>query len=455
MKINTEILESSRLKNKTPFLIHQRVDTGTNLQKKVTFQNGFGGDFLLKTLTVRYSNDSHELPVAPSFDVTTDYTFYVDLNSSDNGDGSNTLPFTAVQWLYHRANITGTGKSYKYFMKGSFDAFLDGGASLYMGVDGNDIYYLPWIKGRPFTLRFDAGIQSTYTNSGRVLIYGARLFAQDALGERVSFGTSYRNFAFLNCHLYGHFLGNYFADSETTYFTNKGNLLDFEVIEIGSNIYDSVIIASTRLERDGQIADYTIRNCALSTANDTVFGGVNWINCQKNWVAGVMPSLVSSKNSYRVSTLYATINPVVFSGDGIYRFIESDMYGETRFGIGAGWFDAVQTHDGDEITISLLKKSSSFKYFEFLPSEHISTFGECTVAICEAPCDNDAFGIAFKSGKRLSHKSFNWLIESNCIIEIDIVKKKIFPQYIDFLLSGYFVPDETIQAVQLSKEITS
>lgn len=451
MNIRSNI--NRNVRNKSRFLLFKRFYTGTNKVYRGSLTSDFGGDFLISKLNVRSSLDSivYDQSSVSTFNPDCTYTIYVDLSQVNSGDGSEYLPFNFSDWQnYMDTFVISQGETVKVFLKGDTTSY---GIAVNFSKWGSStgVYYLQWVNGIPWTLQTDTEIDCGY---GAVYISGGVIFYQDNTGTDIDIIETQNTACFNNMYIRARDytkVPSYGSISEVFY--TRGSLfLASNLFTFGNvNMVDCVVIA------DSVTGGMNLcTNCAFSFITDLgVFQ--NLVNSQWNWISPPLasyPDIISDVNEITMDTsvIYAGITPSVYQGYGYpsYQYIEKGLFNR-RSGIGTGYYPVTATRRDTSFTIDFYKCSSYYKYMEKIFTEHIvvNNKDECKVIQFISPVDNKDYGIGFYGTKIFSGKGIHVLVESDSVIYIDFTKDNDVPLYIDVLIEGYFVDDDTLKAIEV------
>lgn len=111
--------------------------------------------------------------------------------------------------------------------------------------------------------------------------------------------------------------------------------------------------------------------------------------------------------------------------------------------IGTRW--DLQGTDYTDVLLDLRKMTSNFKYHESICPLLFSSpcdNGDCTISVAPLPVDTDIFSRLYKGSRRMAFKTYNWQVEDNCTVVVDIHKVNPlaqYPEYCDLLLEGYYI----------------
>jgi hypothetical protein len=151
-----------------------------------------------------------------------------------------------------------------------------------------------------------------------------------------------RSMTIRNCYV----KATYFGLNLGTVFTCEGCLLDILEFDLLGNGVDGV---SAAIVKDcaiktvngywAAIGDITFDNCAsnLPIVNMDPTPVFTATNCQENWVPPVLPAWDADQIAFDTSVLYAGISTPPQPGNPPYSGYATDLYGNPRNGIGAGY----------------------------------------------------------------------------------------------------------------------
>lgn len=97
------------------------------------------------------------------------------------------------------------------------------------------------------------------------------------------------------------------------------------------------------------------------------------------------------------------------------------------------------------LTVSLSKSSSIYHYFEEIDPKVFTSpcdSRDSEISAAPLPVDNNIYSVLFSKTVRYNAKTFNWLIDDNSVMIIDVRKifpSKTYPQYVDIVAEGYFI----------------
>jgi hypothetical protein len=397
---------------------------------------------------VRYSLDSAEINTpANKYVPVADYTIYVDLSGTIGGDGSSVYPYTFAQWQAFISTCPyPQGKILLVYLKGSVTSYTTPIQWSKLCTTFNTAWN-PDVNGY-WSIKTDVTFKDTGVFNS--YIEGGVLFVENGLAVKQDFITTFDIFAFNNMFISAAVWQNRGSTdlSKPDWLRNRYNTFLVDEYQFsGAYLYDSCIV--TPLMSGGGCECY---NVAIDATVDTT-GGNTYTNCDLLWNAAavVWPSFTGSKNDFKASSLYSGINPVTSIGsDTTYLYGEAGLFGENRKGIGAGYFNIAYVQDVDDIAVSLKKSSSLHKYFTDIPPETFATSGSqgCIVKTFSNPVDQDAYGFGYKNSFIGSTKTFNWIVELNSIIEVEILRKKTYPKFVDIVLQGFFIYGEKTENIK-------
>ena len=445
MAIINNILNKAKEKLRVPYLLFKRVDMRIKNREYVVFTNDFGGDYFLRRIAVRYTPDSGYVTNPPNKWVPqTDYTVYVDLSATISGDGGEFTPYTKSEWQNF---VYGCGylqtESLKIFIKGTATQYgtalrLTGGQARTYYIAWNPDVNGPWRISTDLKFILDVGIGT--------FVEGGILFVENALGVRQNYienASNHLNF----CNMYivaANFENVGWANSGLyPEMGNRYNLYNVdEYIFSGTPLEDSCIFAPI-ISGGGCHA----LNVAIDFTVDNTGGTNTYTNCDLLWDASLItfPLFTGGKSDFLASYLYSGVNPAIISGsDPTFTYAVAGLFGEFRTGIGTGYYTITFIPDGGDILISLRKSSTKYRYFTGIYPELFATpcSQGCIAKAFPSAVDNDCFSFGYKDSFRGSQKTFNWLVESNSIMEIEILRKETYPIFVDIVLEGFFVYDE-------------
>lgn len=386
---------------------------------------------------------------AGPFDFSNGPDFYINLSQSGSLHAGTALDgFSVTDWqelmvqgYFPRSlfRMFGTSQSWPGHI------FWNGGGGAAHEYRG----YNPTVNG-PWRLRALYGFKK-YANTP--LIQDGILVVVDAGGNRADFlnaasaGTDMP--LIRNCWIYAAtFTTEAYLDPD--YFC--GNVVDCITFEQDNSggFSDCLIKADTFNGATG-----TIYNCAfdVTTLNP---GTVTFTDCFTSWAAPVMPSyiqlLTGTQSIFSVLNFKTNIPDAIWLGSNAPGYTETPggLFGIERFAIGTGWFNT-QENTGlilAELKTSLRKMTSQFMYYEEIfphlftsPCDNFDSFA----VPATMPVDNKALSMVFERSRRMSYKNFNWIVENNGVIVIDIIKNPPaakYPEFIDIVVEGYFIQSE-------------
>jgi len=245
--------------------------------------------------------------------------YYVDLDVSSvtESDGSSPVtPWSAVDWqTWAAANTSQTGHTFNF--KGSHDF---GSAEVLFQENGNCTFqawdlvlYGPW-RISCGTIRANSGSQNGNVISGAII----RQVSANSYGipnSRNSYYISNDVSIGSGISIYGCLLN---ASGNLSGSSFDGNVFQ-----------DSVIAASTFGSTSYAVI---FNNCAMTGTH----ASYTLSNCQTDWVAPSLPAWDADRSAFESSVLFANVNTPPQPGNSPYTNYTTDLWGNTRTGIGTG-----------------------------------------------------------------------------------------------------------------------
>jgi len=444
MNIRETAINRADYRDKVPYNMFRRVDlSDSQLSHRIPFKTDFGGNYLMKRLVARWSGKGSGVPeqnYAIPLTFQRDATYYVDLERTGYGYAGTEIDPWSFEDLH----------GYTFFETVENALFLIRGISV--GTPSYEFYwarnerkhvYYPWDMEQYGRWGFSSEY-SLFQEGGTVTVYGAVIetffngayldLQADQSGTPVFFNS------YIKCK-------NYFMYGGATDYIHGmyGCTLSADaVLSEGTGAQDTFIKCNT-LNSFG-VYPSEFLNCAIDGTNFLNF--LNLDNCHETWIAPVLPDWNSSDtNLFSPSYMKTNTPDIVFNGVGApFNQYPSGLWGIVRYAIGALYFGVPYVNDVSDIKINLQKMTSNFAYFKDLSPHLISSpAGQQDTEAFTAinPVDSDLLNINCSGSKRMSYKSFNWLIEDNATIIIDVIKEfpsLQYPSFIDLVVEGYFIP---------------
>jgi hypothetical protein len=363
----------------------------------------------------------------------------LDLAGAFGGIGTPTDPFS----FFDLHIYTGTAVVNTLFLvRGSYynDAVYD----FFWSKTGLVHTYRAWnfeLYG-PWRLRTIYGLDM---DSALTYVHDAIIFGRDAAGARIDITEEDIQPQFINCHLFGLSFNTW----NLYPYAGIGCLVDFTNVDQGGIGFIDSLIKTDNLTGGGTPDSWV--NCGI-------YAGVNsiplnhFLNCFLTWTPPLtFPDWNNPDPMAWYYLLFQTDIPdAVFIGAGTpaYTGYESGIFGVARLAIGALYFPPLVEVCPADILVSLRKMTSAHKIYTAIPPHLFSSPVDKVDSVPVAaplPVDDYLFNTLFKGSVRLSEKTYNWIVEDNATIVIDIDKRpaeETEPEFIDIIVEGYFLKQE-------------
>jgi hypothetical protein len=288
----------------------------------------------------------------------------------------------------------------------------------------------------PWRLRTKYGFDM---NSPTVLVYDGIICGIDETDTRLDIVLNSLAPQFINCYL----IGDHYTTSGLYPFAGTGCLLDFNTITATGFGFKDSLIKVVGLSGAGVVNSWV--NCGISSTTNTVPVN-NFLNCALDWLPPPFPAWDNpDPMAWHYLDFITNLSSVVFEGADPYTGYLSGIFGLPRLGIGALYFlDNIPVMPSD-IKVSLRKMTSIFGVYHDAPPNLFSSpcqFKNCEPVAAPLPVDDYLFNTLYKGSVRLSFKTYNWIVEDNATIVIDIIKENpslTEPEFIDIIVEGYFL----------------
>jgi hypothetical protein len=293
--------------------------------------------------------------------------------------------------------------------------------------------YGPWRLRTVYPL--DMASAATYVHDGII-------FGLDAADERINITEDVLQPKFFNCYLYGLTFGVYGVYN----YEGEGCLVDFTNLEQDGSGWKDSLLKIDALSGVGGGNSWL--NCGIAAGTNTIDPG-EFLNCFLTWTPPLaFPSWDNPDPMAWYYLLYMTdIPPAVYIGAGApdYTGYDTGLFGLQRLAIGALYFPGLCKISPAKITVSLRKITSAHHVFTDIPPHLFSSPVdkiECEAVAAPLPVDDYLFNTLYKGSVRLSFKTYNWIVEDNAVIVVDIKKdpaEKTEPEFVDIIIEGYFL----------------
>jgi hypothetical protein len=363
----------------------------------------------------------------------------LDLGTSFGHSGTDTDPFAFFD-LYAYVNVT--RETTLFLLRGSH--FNTAIYDFYWDFYNQNHVYRAWnfeLYG-PWRLRTKYGFEM---NSGGCYVHDGIIIGLDETDTRVDIVATNAHPQFINCYL----IGDYWSSWNLYPYAGIGCLVDFNTFDEQGIAFKDSLIKVTDLTGGGSVNSWV--NCGISFVNNAIPSS-HFLNCTLDWLPPPFPEWNDSDPmSWFYEDFITNIPLTIFDGDAPYTDYESGMFGLARLGIGALYFiDRIPVMPSD-IKVSLRKMTSIFGVYHDAPPNLFSSpcqYRDCEPVAAPLPVDDYLFNTLYRGSVRLSFKTYNWIVEDNATIVIDVIKENpslTEPEFLDIIVEGYFLKGEKSQ----------
>lgn len=326
----------------------------------------------------------------------------------------------------------------KYENGAIYDFFWTKAAINHIYRPWNRQLYGPWRLKSHYSFDQQGGI---------VKVYGGIFLFEDAFGASVDMSVDYANHGqpqFYDCQIKTSIYGTFGAlPSYSAY----GCTIDCNsYIQAGAGLLDCLMQVGNTMSGAGPVG--SIKNVGYQCILNLI-APANFDNCSNMWEFFPVPDWDDiDPEAWLFTDMYAGLPEAVTAGSAPYAGYETGLFGIQRVGIGACYFYP-QAYDqyvtAAEITVSLSKITSAHKLFVDIPPGLFSSPErgfDCQAVAAPLPVDDYLYNTLYKGTQRVSFKTYNWIVEDNSTIVIDVLKDPAGaakPEFLDIIVEGYFL----------------